>query len=116
MTRWQHEENAAVAQRAERAEEQEDGDHQAEVADDVDDKGFAGGGDGRRARVPEADQQKRGQADAGPADQQEQEVVGRHQQRHRKDEEVQEGEEAPVAGVVRHVANGVDMDEEADAR
>ena len=46
---------------------------------------------------PEADQQVRGEADALPADEHEQEVVGQHQHQHEEHEEVQVGEEAPVA-------------------
>ncbi len=53
--------------------------------------------------------------DVGPADEQEEEVIRRDQQRHREDEEIEEGEEAPVAGVIFHVADGIDVDEEADA-
>ena len=67
--------------------------------------------------LPEADQQVAGQAHQGPADDQDDEVVGQHQQQHREDEEVHVGEEARVVvvGLVLHVADGVDVDEEADA-
>jgi hypothetical protein len=42
-------------------------------------------------------------------------LAGEHQHQHEEHEEVEVGEEAPVALFVRHVADGVDVDEEADA-
>ena len=44
-----------------------------------------------------------------------QEALGQHQHQHEEHEEVEVGEEAPVPLFVRHVANRVDVDEEADA-
>ena len=38
-------------------------------------------------------------------------VVGQDQQQHRGDEQVEEGEEAAPPLVVRHVADGVDVDQ-----
>jgi hypothetical protein len=38
------------------------------------------------------------------------------QQQHREHEQVEVGEEAPVPRVVAHVADGVDVDEQADRR
>ena len=66
-------------------------------------------------REVEADEQVRGETDALPADEHQQEVLGEHQRQHEEHEEVEVGEEAPVALFVRHVADGVDVDEEADA-
>ena len=63
----------------------------------------------------EADEQVRGEADALPADEHQQEARGQHQHQHEEHEEVQVGEEAPVALFVRHVADRVDVDQEADA-
>ena len=68
------------------------------------------------ARVPEADQQVAAQAHQLPAGEDEQEVVRQDQQQHREHEQVQVGEEAPLAGVVGHVADRVDVDEHADRR
>ena len=96
---------------AEHAEEAEDAEREAEVADAVDDEGLDGGGVGRRARVPEADQQVGGEADAFPAEEQLQEVVARHQHQHGEGEQREIGEEARAAVVVVHVADGVDVDE-----
>ena len=67
-----------------------------------------------RVPVPEADEQVRGQAHALPADEQQQVGVGEHEQQHRGDEEVEVGEEAPLVGVVLHVADRVHVDERPD--
>ena len=64
---------------------------------------------------PEADEQVGGEADAFPSDEHEQGVAGEDQRGHEEEEEVEVGEVAPVAFVVVHVADGVDVDEEADA-
>jgi hypothetical protein len=77
---------------------QADAQHEAEVADPVDQEGLHVGVDGRRARVPEADQQVRHQAHRFPAEEQLQEVVGHHQHHHAEREQRDVGEEALVAG------------------
>ena len=64
---------------------------------------------------PEPDQQIRAEPHAFPADIQQQEVVGEHEQQHRGREEVQVGEEARVARVALHVTDRVDVDQRADA-
>ena len=80
--------------------EQEHGEQEAEVADAVDDEGLLAGVGGGVAGEVEADEQVGGEAHAFPADEHEQEVLGQHQREHEEDEEVQVGEEAPVALVV----------------
>ena len=97
------------------ADEKEHREQEAEVADAVDDEGFFAGVGGGVLLEVEADEQVRGETDALPADEQQQEVVGEHQHQHEEHEEVEVGEEAPVALFVRHVADRVDVDEEADA-
>ncbi len=69
--------------------------------------------DGRS--VIEADQQVRREADEAPADEQSDEVVGEHEREHREHEEVQVGEEARERVLAGHVADRVDVDQEADA-
>ena len=64
-----------------------------------------------RAVVVEGDQQVRREADALPADVEQQVVVAQHQQQHRGDEQVEVAEEPPPARVVRHVAERVDVDQ-----
>ena len=63
----------------------------------------------RRPRVPEADQQVRDEAHRFPAEEQLQEVVAHHQHQHREREQRDVAEEALVARVVGHVADGVDV-------
>ena len=104
-----------------KAEEPKVGQHQhdrhrhAQVTDPVDHEGLLGRRRRGRLVLPEADQQVRGQADALPADEQHQVVVGEHQQQHRGDEQVEEPEEAAPPLVVGHVADRVDVDQAADA-
>ncbi len=45
-----------------------------------------------------------------------QEIVGHDEVQHREDEEVEVGEEAPEPRIAVHVADRVDVDQEADAR
>ncbi len=108
-------EDVREVERTEVADDEEHREQETEVADAVDDEGlFAGVGGGVLLEV-EADQQVRGETDALPADEQQQEAFGEDQHQHEEHEEVEVGEEAPVALFVRHVADRVDVDEEADA-
>ena len=88
---------------------------EAEVADPVDDEGLLGGARGRRLLVPVADEEVAAQADRLPPDVQHQEVVAQDQQQHAEHEEVQVGEEAPQAPIAVHVADRVDVDQQAHA-
>ena len=108
-------EDAGEVDRAERAEHEEDRDREPGVTDPVDDERLLGRDRRGRLELPEPDQQVGRQADALPADVQDQVVVGQHQQQHRGDEQVHVAEEPPPAGVVRHVADRVDVDERANA-
>ena len=54
------------------------------------------------------------EADAFPAEVEEEQVVGEHQDEHGGDEEIHLGEEPAVAVVVAHEADGVEEDEEGD--
>ena len=67
------------------------------------------------APVPEADQRVGGEADEGPADDQQDQVAGQDQQQHREDEEVEVGEEAVEAPVRGQVADRVEVDQHRDA-
>ena len=49
--------------------------------------------------------------DAFPADVEPEEVVGEHEEQHRSEEEIEVGEELTTLGVVRHVADRVDVDQ-----
>jgi len=61
---------------------------------------------------PEADEQVRAQPHQLPADVEQQEVVGQHQDQHGEDEQVEQGEKAGIALVLSHVTDGVDVDQE----
>ena len=62
-----------------------------------------------------SDEQVAARAHAFPADEEQQEIIREHQHQHGKHEEIQVAEEAVVAAFVRHVAGGVNVNQEADA-
>ena len=66
--------------------------------------------------VPEPDQEIRAQPDELPRGEDGQPVVPEDEEQHAEHEEVEVGEEAPAARVVRHVAHRVEVDEHADRR
>ena len=102
-------------QRVRVAEDEEGAQDEPDVADHVDDERLDAGRCRGRAPVPERDQQVGRGADEGPADDEQQEVARHHQHEHREDEEVQVGEEARVAPVVREVGHRVEVDQHRDA-
>src|SRR4051794_36148355 len=73
-----------------------------------------GGGGGGGGGNQEGNEQEGRQPPALPADVERQVAVAEHQQQHRRDEQVEVGEEPPATGVVRHVADRVDVDQRAD--
>ena len=103
---------------AQRAEVPGDGEHaqqEAGVADAVDDECFVGGVAGRLAMEIETDQQIRTQAHAFPAHEHQDIVVRQDQREHGEHEQVQVSEEAVVAAFMRHVADGINVDQHAHA-
>jgi hypothetical protein len=64
--------------------------------------------------VPEGDQQKAGNADACPADEQHRQVASQHQQGHCGYEQIQVDEEASSGRIVGHVAERVDIHQHGD--
>ncbi len=103
------------ADRVRVAQDEERPEHEADVADDVDDERLDAGSRGRRAPVPEGDQQVGGCADERPADDEDDEVAGQHEQQHREDEEVQVREVAIEPAVLLHVGDRVQVDERRHA-
>ena len=106
-------------ERVESAEGIERGDHpedEAGVPDAVDDERLLAGVGRALLLVPEADQQVGAQPHALPADEDDGEAAPHHQEEHEEGEEVQVGEVADPVLVVGHVADRVDVDQEADAR
>ena len=88
-----------------------------QVANAVDDERLDRGGIGGGTIIPVADQQVGAEADAFPAEEQLQQVVRRHQHQHGEGEQRQIGEEAIARElVVRHVADGIDVDQHGDER
>ena len=108
-------EHRLVIQRAERAPEPHDAETEPEVADAVDDERLLPRLRRRRARVPEADEEVRAEAHRLPEHVEQEEVAGEHQHGHGENEQVQVGKIAGVAGIVVHVAGGVEVDQRADA-
>src|ERR1700722_15998270 len=103
------------AERAEGGEHEENSDEKTEIADAVDYEGFfASGGRGAALEI-KPDEQIGGETDALPTDKHEKEVAGEDQDGHEKEEQIEEAEEARVAWLAAHVAERVDVDEEADS-
>ena len=90
---------------AERPREEEEAQEKARVADAVHEEGLLSRGGVLGLLVPEADQEIRAEAHSLPADEEEGQVVGKHEDEHRRHEEVQVGEVARVAAVAVHVAD-----------
>ena len=109
-------EDVSVVQRSERREDQKEAHRKAEVAHAVDDKRLLPGVGRGLPLVPKTDEQVRAEPNALPADEEEHEVVGQDQERHRKEEQVEVGEIPGLAGIVVHVADGIDVNDEAHAR
>ena len=100
--------------RREAPEEQEHADQERRIADPVGQHRLLAGIGVRHLAVPEADQQVRAEPDALPADEHHRQRVGQHQDQHRAGEEVQVGEISRQVGVVLHVSDRIEMDEEPD--
>ncbi len=108
-------EGAQEVQRAGVLEDEVRPEHEPDVAEHVDDERLDAGLGGRRAPVPERDQQVRRRTDERPADDQDQEVAGQDEHQHREHEEVQVGEEARVAAVRGQVGDRVEVDQRRHA-
>ena len=106
---------ALVLDRPGLLEDQEDGEQEPGVTDAVVDERLLARRGGRLALEPEGDQPVGADAHALPAHEREQQVVRQHQEEHGEHEEVQVDEELRVVPVALHVADGVQVDERADA-
>ena len=65
---------------------------------------------------PEADQQIGSQAHAFPANKQQEGISSEHKNCHEKHEQVHVREISPVSLVIVHVADGINVDQETNAR
>ena len=113
LLRRQHQ-NLLDVQRAQLLEQQEQADGHRSVAHPRNHEGLA-----RRLAiggifVPETDKQVTAQAHAFPAQIEQHQIVGQHQHQHGCHKQVHVREEAREAGVVGHVAGGIEMDQGAD--
>ena len=108
-------ENLREIQRAEGNHDQEHRERKTEVADAVDDESLVARVGRALLHEVEADQQITAKTHAFPADEQQQIIRRQHQVQHEEHEQVQVGEEAVIAFLMRHVTGGVDMNQRADA-
>ena len=90
-------------QRAEVREQEEKAKGHGGIADARHDEGFARSAAVCRVCIPEPDQEVAAKTDTFPSEVQEQQVVGKNEDKHRTNEEVHICEEAAVALVVGHV-------------
>ncbi len=91
-----------------------DAENETEIPHPVHQEGLHVGVDGALALEVEADEQVGDQAHRLPAEEELEEVVGHHQHQHGEGEQGDVAEEALVALVVGHVADGVDVHHERD--
>ena len=87
----------------------------ADIADTIDNEGLVGSGRGGMLLEVETDQQIRAEPYALPPDEHHQVVVAEDERQHGEHEEVQVAEEPVVPALVRHVADGIDVDQHSDA-
>lgn len=110
-------EDVGKVERAERREDEQHAETETEIADARRDESFLT----RRCCFgfvkPKRNQQVRTQADEFPSDVHQQIVAAEHEHQHRKDKEVEVRKEVsvPVVALRVHIADGVDVDEKADA-
>jgi hypothetical protein len=97
-----------------RLKSDEDADEEADVADAGHDEGLLGGGDGGGLLVPEADEEEGGEADELPEDEGLEEIDCIDEAEHGPAEEAEHGEEARLGGVLGHVTECIELDEEGD--
>ena len=91
-----------------------EGQEEAQIPDPRRDEGLAGGVGRRLLLGPEPDELVGAEADQLPSDDEEEQVVGEHQQQHRDGEHLQPGEEEGVLLVAVHVADAEEVHEERD--
>ena len=103
-------EHLAIVHAAGIGEQQPNAQNETEVTHTVDEKGLHVRENGCGLCIPEANQQVRHQTHRFPTEEQLKHVVGHDQHQHREREQRYIGKETLIAGVIGHVANGVDVD------
>ena len=112
---WRHAEDFGNGDGAKHQKCGKDTERKAKIPHAVDDKRLDGRGIGTGLMIPKADQQVRGETHPFPTEEHLHQAVGRHEHQHRESEERQIGKEARLAGVFRHIAPAIKMDEAGDA-
>ena len=102
-------ENFAVIQRTCVSRDQANAEDETKVTDAVDQEGLHVGKNSCRLVEPEADEQVRHQAHSLPTEKQLQQVIAHDQHEHGEREQRDVREEAVVAVILFHIANGVDV-------
>src|SRR4029077_6399761 len=100
---------------AEFRNDKENSQRKTKVADAVDDERFVSGNNIQRLFIPKAYEQIGTQADAFPTHEEGQQIVRHHQDEHEENKQVEVDEKARHPLVVGHIAEGIDVDEKADA-
>ena len=88
---------------------------EAEVADAVHHESFLARITGKLLEEIKTDQQVAAQAHTFPTHEHQQEVLGQHQDQHEEHEQIQVAEKTVVTAFVRHVADGIEVNQQADA-
>jgi len=102
-------ENLGVIKRAKVGKHQTNAEQETEVTHPVDQKGLHIGKRRGRALEPETDQEVGNQTHRFPTEEELDEIVAHHQHQHRKGKQRDIAEKALVAGIVMHIADGVDV-------
>ncbi len=103
------------AQRANRVEQQEEPQDESRISDAVHHEGLLPRIRRRSPQEIKSDQQITAKPHAFPADEEQEQIIRQDQNQHGKHEQVHVAEEAVVASFVRHIADGIDVDEKTDA-
>ena len=98
-----------------RAPDHKNANHETEIANATSDESFFGGIGRGIALEPMTDKQIGTEADQFPEDEQHHEVVREYDAQHREHEEGKGSEITRFAGIIPHVAEGINMDQTADA-
>ena len=85
------------------------------VANAIDDECFLPGVGGGLAQKVKSDQEIRAEAHALPAHEHHQVIVRQHQDQHGEHEKIEIAEEAVISAFMRHVSDGVNVNEKANA-
>src|ERR1035437_4923270 len=103
------------AERSQIPSQRKRAENESSIADAVHDERLVGSGRSRVAMKVKANQQIRAQAHAFPSHKQKHVVIRQDERKHREHEQVQVSKEAVVTAFVRHVSDGVNVDQHAHA-